>query len=99
MGDPQLRANIAALYPGATAENVLVTVGAIQANFTTLLTLTDPGDDVAVMQPNYQQLWGLAQNTGRKLSTFALKGRPRLGPGPRRAGRRGHAVHASSSPW
>jgi aspartate/methionine/tyrosine aminotransferase len=74
MGDPQLRANIAALYPGATAENVLVTVGAIQANFTTLLTLTDPGDDVAVMQPNYQQLWGLAQNTGRRLSTFALKG-------------------------
>ena len=74
MGDPELRANIAALYPGATADNVFVTVGAIQANYTALLTVTDRGDDIAVMQPNYQQFWGLAQNTGRKLSTFALKG-------------------------
>jgi len=72
-GDPQLRANIAALYPGATADNVLVTVGAIQANFTSLMTLTGAGDDVAVMQPNYQQFWGLVPNTGRRLSTFALK--------------------------
>jgi aspartate/methionine/tyrosine aminotransferase len=72
-GDARLRDNIAALYPGATAENVLVTVGAIQANCTALLTLTGPGDDVTVMQPNYQQLWGLVQNTGRRLSTFALR--------------------------
>ena len=74
MGDPALRANIASLYPGATVDNVLVTVGAIQANYTALLTVTDPGDDIAVMQPNYQQFWGLAPNTGRRLSTFALKG-------------------------
>jgi aspartate/methionine/tyrosine aminotransferase len=72
-GDPALRAAIAALYPGATIDNVLVTVGAIQANFTALMTLTEPGDDVAVMQPNYQQLLGLARNTGRSVSTFALK--------------------------
>ncbi len=72
-GDPLLRERIAALYKGATADNVLVTVGAIQANFTSLLTLTDPGDDIAVMQPNYQQFWGLAQNLGRRLSTFGLK--------------------------
>jgi aspartate/methionine/tyrosine aminotransferase len=72
-GDPLLRERIAALYKGATAANVLVTVGAIQANFTSLLTLTDPGDDVAVMQPNYQQFWGLAQNLDRRLSTFGLR--------------------------
>ncbi|HEY5425861.1 MAG TPA: aminotransferase class I/II-fold pyridoxal phosphate-dependent enzyme [Candidatus Tumulicola sp.] len=71
-GLPELRDRIATLYPGATRDNVLVTVGAIQANFTALLTVTDPGDDVAVMQPNYQQFWGLAQNLGRRLSTFAL---------------------------
>jgi aspartate/methionine/tyrosine aminotransferase len=71
-GDPELRDAIAALYPEATRENVLVTVGAIQANYTALLTVTDPGDDVAVMQPNYQQFWGLAQNHGRRLSTFGL---------------------------
>jgi aspartate/methionine/tyrosine aminotransferase len=72
-GDPLLRESIAALYPGANADNVLVTVGAIQANFTSLLTVTDPGDDVAVMQPNYQQFWGLAPNVQRRLSTFSLR--------------------------
>lgn len=71
-GNPELRDAIAALYPDATRENVLVTVGAIQANYTALLTVTDPGDDVAVMQPNYQQFWGLAQNHDRRLSTFGL---------------------------
>jgi aspartate/methionine/tyrosine aminotransferase len=76
-GDPELRERIAALYPGATPDNVLVTVGAIQSNHLILLTTTAPGDDVAVMQPNYQQLWGTAQNMGRRLSTFALK--PELG--------------------
>lgn len=72
-GDPLLRERIAALYPGATAENVLVTVGAIQANFTSLMTVTDPGDDVAIMQPNYQQFWGLAPSVRRMLSTFSLR--------------------------
>jgi aspartate/methionine/tyrosine aminotransferase len=71
-GLPVLRQRIAALYPGAGPENVLVTVGAIQANFTALVGLTRPGDAVAVMQPNYQQLWGLARNFDRRLSTFGL---------------------------
>ena len=72
-GDPELREAIAHWYPGAGADNVLVTVGAIQANYTSLVTTTEPGDAVAVMQPNYQQFWGLAQNLGRELSTFSLK--------------------------
>jgi aspartate/methionine/tyrosine aminotransferase len=72
-GDPELREAIAQWYPGATADNVLVTVGAIQANYTSLVTLTEPGDAVAVMQPNYQQFWGLAQNMDRRLATFSLK--------------------------
>ena len=72
-GSPELRAAIAGWYPGATADNVLVTVGAIQANFTSLLTVTAPGDAIAVMQPNYQQFWGLAQNLGRTMTTFGLK--------------------------
>jgi aspartate/methionine/tyrosine aminotransferase len=72
-GSLELRRAIAAWYPGATEANVLVTVGAIQANFTSLLTVTDPGDLIAVMQPNYQQFWGLAQNLGRTMNTFSLK--------------------------
>ena len=72
-GSLELRQAIAGWYPGATVDNVLVTVGAIQANFTSLLTVTDPGDAIAVMQPNYQQFWGLAQNLGRAMETFSLK--------------------------
>jgi aspartate/methionine/tyrosine aminotransferase len=68
-----LRERIAALYPGAGPENVLVTVGASQANFTAFIAFTQPGDAVAVMQPNYQQIWGLAQNLGRTLCTFRLR--------------------------
>ena len=45
-GSVELREHIAALYPGASADNVLVTTGAAQANFTTLLTALDPGDEI-----------------------------------------------------
>jgi aspartate/methionine/tyrosine aminotransferase len=78
-GMPALRDTVAALYPDATAENVLVTVGAIQANLVALAALTQPGDAVAVLEPNYRQLWGAAQNLGRRLATFGL--RPELGWG------------------
>jgi aspartate/methionine/tyrosine aminotransferase len=78
-GTPWLRDAVAALYPNATAENVLVTVGAIQANLVALAALTQPGDAVAVLEPNYRQLWGAAQNLGRRIATFGL--RPELGWG------------------
>jgi aspartate/methionine/tyrosine aminotransferase len=71
-GMPALRERIAKLYPGARAENVLVTVGAIAANAVALLALTDPGDTVAVLQPSYQQLWGMVQNFDRDLAAFNL---------------------------
>jgi aspartate/methionine/tyrosine aminotransferase len=78
-GMPALRDTVAALYPSATAENVLVTVGAIQANLVALAALTQPGDAVAVLEPNYRQLWGAAQNLGRRIATFGLH--PDLGWG------------------
>src|SRR5215471_8410742 len=47
-GTQALRERIAALYPGATAANVLVTVGASQANNIICGTLLEPGDEVIV---------------------------------------------------
>ena len=58
----ELRERIAALYPSATPDNVLVTSGAAQANFTSIWTLLEPGDEIVVMLPNYLQIWGIAQN-------------------------------------
>jgi len=71
-GIPELRENIAALYPGAGPENVLVTVGAIEANYDILWSLLSTGDEVVVMLPNYMQIWGLAKNMDLDLKTFTL---------------------------
>jgi len=72
-GIPELRQNIASLYDGATPENVLVTVGAIEANYITTRTLMSPGDEMALMLPNYMQIWGIAKNHGYDLKTFHLR--------------------------
>jgi aspartate/methionine/tyrosine aminotransferase len=69
----ELRERIAALYPGATPEHVLVTVGCAEANFITLQTLLTAGDEMVVMLPNYMQIWGLGHNFGLRVRTFHLR--------------------------
>ena len=71
-GLPELRERIAGLYPGASPDQILVTNGCAEANFNALHTLTAPGDEVAVMRPNYMQLWGAARNAGIDVRSFAL---------------------------
>ncbi len=71
-GIPELRRNIARLYPEAESSQVLVTVGAIEANYITLQTLLSPGNEIVVMLPNYMQIWGIAKNHGFHLKTFRL---------------------------
>ena len=72
-GSKELRESVAALYPGASAEDVLATCGAAQANFTSLLTVLDPGDEILVMEPNYRQIWGAGKNLRLKVNTFSLR--------------------------
>lgn len=72
-GSIELRERIAALYPGANPDNVLVTVGAAQANFSALLTVLEPSDEIVFMLPNYMQIWGVAKNFGFRVKTFSLK--------------------------
>jgi aspartate/methionine/tyrosine aminotransferase len=71
-GSERLRTRIAALYPGAKAENVLVTVGASEANSLIASTLLEPGDEVVALGPTYQQLPGNAQNAGFAVKTVPL---------------------------
>ena len=63
-GTGLLRERAASLYPGALARNILVTVGAAQANWMVCSTLLEPGDNVVVVSPGYRQVWGLAKNLG-----------------------------------
>jgi aspartate/methionine/tyrosine aminotransferase len=72
-GTGELRSAIAALYPGAGPENVLVTVGASQANAIVCETLLRPGDEVVVMTPGYRQVWGIARNRGCAVRDLPLR--------------------------
>jgi aspartate/methionine/tyrosine aminotransferase len=72
-GIPELREHIVDLYPGASPENVLVTSGTAQANFTSIWTLLEPGDEIAVLLPNYLQIWGIAHNFRLDVREFHLR--------------------------
>ena len=72
-GIPELRERIKDLYPGATAENVIVTVGCAEANYLAMYTVVAPGDEIAIMMPNYMQIWGIAQNNRIRARAFYLK--------------------------
>ncbi|MGD2103936.1 MAG: aminotransferase class I/II-fold pyridoxal phosphate-dependent enzyme [Anaerolineae bacterium] len=72
-GTIELRERIAALYPGAGPDNVLVTVGCAEANFITVQTVLQRGDEMVVMVPNYMQIWGIGRNYGFRVKTFRLR--------------------------
>ena len=71
-GTVELREAIAALYPGATADDVLVTVGAAEANYLAITTFLEPGDEVVIVLPNYMQVWGVARNRGCRVREVYL---------------------------
>ena len=72
-GSEETRANVAAWYPGATAENVTMVNGGSEANFLTLWALLEPGDRLAFMVPNYMQGWGLGSVFGRASDRVRLR--------------------------
>jgi len=69
----ELRENIARLYDGAEVENVLVTVGAAEANHIIMQTVLEPKDEVASISPTYKQVWGIAENFGHRVRPFHLR--------------------------
>ena len=72
-GIPALRERIADLYPGAGPDNVIVTVGCAEANYLAMHTVVASGDEIAVMMPNYMQIWGVAKNNSVKTRSFFLR--------------------------
>jgi len=72
-GTEPLRGAIAALYPGASLDHVLVTSGSAEANFINCWRLIEPGDDVAIVLPTYMQTPGLAQNLGARVRPIPLR--------------------------
>ncbi|BDD64112.1 hypothetical protein MPDQ_000533 [Monascus purpureus] len=77
-GSEQLRSTLAHLYSVKTPsplpqDNVLISPGAIQANFLLLYTLIAPGDHVICHYPTYQQLYSVPASLGAEVSLWKSK--------------------------
>lgn len=59
-GTVALREALARMYPGATADHIMVTNGSSEANYLVTAALVEQGDSVAYQMPNYLQPKGLA---------------------------------------
>ncbi|KAJ4397701.1 hypothetical protein N0V93_001935 [Gnomoniopsis smithogilvyi] len=78
LGSDLLRERVAALYAENAvkplpASNILITQGAIAANFLLLYTLVGPRDHVICVYPTYQQLYSVPQSLGAEVSLWKLK--------------------------
>jgi aspartate/methionine/tyrosine aminotransferase len=72
-GTPELREDLARIYPGSTPDNIEVTNGTSEANFIVPLVLLKEGDEMALEVPNYMQMWGVPRSFGAKINTFRLR--------------------------
>jgi aspartate/methionine/tyrosine aminotransferase len=71
-GTLDLRAAIAAMYPGSTTDHVEVTNGGSEANFVVCWNLLEQGDEVVMMVPNYGQTLGLARGFAGTMHEWPL---------------------------
>ncbi|TFB03013.1 Aspartate aminotransferase [Trichoderma ghanense] len=74
-GSSTLRERIASLYEGdqLSAESVLITQGAIAANFLVFYGLVGPGAHVICVHPTYQQLFSVPESLGAEVSLWRLR--------------------------
>lgn len=72
-GSPALRGLIAGLYRDQAPENVLITNGAIGANFLVFYSLVLPGDTVISVFPAYEQLYRVAESFGAQVKRLTLR--------------------------
>jgi aspartate/methionine/tyrosine aminotransferase len=72
-GTIALRRAIAATYREAGPEQILVTTGAIEANFLLFNVLLEPGDHVVAVYPAYQQLYSVPRAIGCDVALWKLR--------------------------
>lgn len=74
-GTARLRTALAETYTGLSPDDVLVTTGAIEANFLLFTSLLEPGDHVVAVYPAYQQLYSVARALGCEVTPWAISQR------------------------
>jgi len=72
-GSIELRSLLAETYKDTGPDNILVTTGAIEANFLAFNVLLDPGDHVVAVYPAYQQLYSVPRAIGCDVSLWKLR--------------------------
>jgi aspartate/methionine/tyrosine aminotransferase len=72
-GTEELRTIIAETYEQTSADEILVTTGAIEANFLLFNALLEAGDHVVAVYPAYQQLFSVARAIGCDVSLWELR--------------------------
>lgn len=75
-GRTELRAAIAEMYPGKSADDILITHGAIEANWLLSHALVNPGDRVICAWPVYQQLWQISAYLGAEVLKWDFRRDP-----------------------
>jgi capreomycidine synthase len=73
LGGSGLRRAIGERLAGGHGERVMVTHGSTDANFMIMQALLEPGDEVVVLDPCYQQLYGVAAAMGCRLRHWPLR--------------------------
>ena len=73
LGAPALRREIAGLYEGLAADDVIAVVGASEALFVLFSALIRPGDHVVALWPAYQSLYDLARAHGAEVELVELR--------------------------
>ena len=79
-GSIPLRRTISTLYANCNEEQVMVTNGTCEANFIACHTLLSKGDEVAMMVPNYMQIWGVVEEMGCTPKAFHLNEKDHWSP-------------------
>ena len=69
-GHPELRQEIASLYEGITADDILVFAGAQEVIFVFMNAVLQAGDHLVVHAPCYQSLASVAENAGCRVTRW-----------------------------
>ncbi len=72
-GSAELRDLIAATYDRTSSDEILITTGAIEANFLLFNELLSAGDRVVIVDPAYQQLQSVAKAIGCDVALWKLR--------------------------
>jgi aspartate/methionine/tyrosine aminotransferase len=72
-GSAELRGLIAATYENTSPDNILITTGAIEANFLLFNELLSAGDHLVAVSPAYQQLHSVAKAIGCEVALWTLR--------------------------